>query len=451
MFKKLRNKFLILNMVMVSVLLIGAFCVVFMMVYRDTNKNIEMQLDRGLSFFQPGNRRGFNPDRGALPDFEGSVGEVPENDRRDPVGQEMNEVSAIMINESGEIAETHSFYDYSEDFYNSIIGSALSEFKAVNDPMARVSGTVKLDGVYYKYLIVTNFEKPGENGGADSYVISISNINTRTDMLRSLVLTLSVVLVAALIFLLMICMFFANRSIKPIKEAWDKQKQFIADASHELKTPLTVINTNADVLLIHRDNTIEQEKKWIYYIKDEAARMTKLTNDLLYLAKVDYGAENNTVKSVVSLSSAAESVILTMEAVVFEKNLFLTDSIEENVYVKGDLGQLKQLIMILLDNAVKYTNEGGSVEVTLSRSEGKARLSVKNTGEGIKAEDAAKIFDRFYRSDKSRSRQSGGYGLGLAIAKTIAVSHKGDIKLKSEPDKFTEFIVELPAAHKPKG
>ena len=277
-------------------------------------------------------------------------------------------------------------------------------------------------------LIISSYETDTSGNEIAVYYLSISNINTQIGMLQKLIITLSIVLLAALILVFLICLFFANRSIKPIEDAWNKQNQFIADASHELKTPLTTINTNIDLLMTHGDSTINEEKKWLNYIKDESTRMAKLTNDLLYLAKVDHSSENNIIKSTFSFSSAAENVILTTEAVIYEKSLNLVEDLDDEIYISGDESQIKQLVLILLDNAIKYTNQGGTIEVTLKKLDNKtARFIIKNTGNGIPPEDISKIFDRFYRSDKSRDRKSGGYGLGLSIAKSIVVSHKGTI------------------------
>ena len=410
MFKKLRNKFLTLNMIMISILLVSAFCVVFMMTYNNINTAVNIQLDRGISNIQPKGQRFFNPFQ-SDPNMNRKeiFPHIPNNE-----GPAPDEPSSLKLDLDGNIMQTRSPYEYDEEFYS-------------------------------KYLLISSYETDTSGNEIAVYYLSISNINTQIGMLQKLIITLSIVLLAALILVFLICLFFANRSIKPIEDAWNKQNQFIADASHELKTPLTTINTNIDLLMTHGDSTINEEKKWLNYIKDESTRMAKLTNDLLYLAKVDHSSENNIIKSTFSFSSAAENVILTTEAVIYEKSLNLVEDLDDEIYISGDESQIKQLVLILLDNAIKYTNQGGTIEVTLKKLDNKtARFIIKNTGNGIPPEDISKIFDRFYRSDKSRDRKSGGYGLGLSIAKSIVVSHKGTIKLKSEPNKFTEFIVELP-------
>lgn len=227
-----------------------------------------------------------------------------------------------------------------------------------------------------------------------------------------------------------------------MKEAFDKQKQFIADASHELKTPLTIINTNADVLLSNSDDTIHNQSKWLHYIKSETERMTSLTNDLLYLTEMD-DSRSTMIYSKFNLSEAVENIILTMEAIIFEKRISLEYDIEPNLTVMGNSEQIKQVIMILLDNAVKYTNSKGSVTLSLKKQHNDMVLSVTNTGEGIAPEHLARIFDRFYRTNASRARKQGGYGLGLAIAKSIVEQHKGKIYAKSTVGESTTFYVHL--------
>jgi len=171
--------------------------------------------------------------------------------------------------------------------------------------------------------------------------------------------------------------------------------------------------------------------------------MTKLTKDLLYLTQVDY-SEVKMIFSDFILSEAVENVLLTMEAVIFENHISLQYDIEPNLKLHGNSEQIKQVVMILLDNALKYTNEKGSVDVSLKKHQTGIQFTVTNTGKGISEEHWDKIFDRFYRLDKSRARNSGGYGLGLAIAKAIVEQHGGKISVKSIVDKATTFTVEFP-------
>ena len=233
--------------------------------------------------------------------------------------------------------------------------------------------------------------------------------------------------------------YFANRSIRPIEESWQKQKQFVADASHELKTPLAIIGANADALLANGEETINSQKKWLDYIKAEAGRMGKLINDMLYLAKVE---DTDETQLPIDFSNAVRDVIASLEAVIFEKGIQLTQHIEPRIIVRGNEEKIKQAVLILLDNSIKYTGDLGDVAITLKRFRNQAVLSIQNSGESIPADRLPKIFDRFYRCDPSRTKETGGFGLGLSIARAIIERSGGCIYAQSS-DSGTTFTIEL--------
>jgi two-component system, OmpR family, sensor histidine kinase CiaH len=194
----------------------------------------------------------------------------------------------------------------------------------------------------------------------------------------------------------------------------------------------------------HRaDDTIRQQSKWVRYIQAETERMSKLTGDLLYLTQME-DAREAAIFVPFSASDAAESVILTMEAVIFERKIALEYEIEPGLSVVGSSEQFKQVVMILLDNAIKYANPEGAIRIRLKRHHHDMLLTVANTGEGIASIHLDRIFDRFYRTDPSRTRANGGYGLGLAIAKAIVEKHKGRVYAKSTLGGWTAFSVQLP-------
>lgn len=230
-----------------------------------------------------------------------------------------------------------------------------------------------------------------------------------------------------------ISVLLANWAIKPVDKAWQQQKQFVADASHELKTPLTVISANTDVILSNSGDTVESQSKWLNYIKEETKRMTKLVNSMLYIAKYDSN-ELKFAATQFDLSDTLSSICLQYEALVFEKGKQLETEIEDKVFVRGDEDKIKQLINILLDNAQKYSTDNGKIKAMLSRDQktGKIRLAVANTSDYIAPDKLEKIFDRFYRLDDSRNRKTGGSGLGLNIAKSIVEAHGGEIKAAHE-------------------
>ena len=224
---------------------------------------------------------------------------------------------------------------------------------------------------------------------------------------------------------------------RPVRLAFDKQKQFIADASHELKTPLTIITANAEVL-----KGSCPDNKWLSHILDQSKRMSTLINSLLELARLDAFEKKQDFMSF-DLSKAIRNAALSFESLAFEYGKAFEMKIEEGLTLYGNEGGIRQLVTILLDNAFKYSDDKGSILISLSRHGDKNTLLVRNTGKGISPEDQKRIFERFYRSDVSRSRESGGYGLGLSIAKSIAEAHKGHILVKSDGSSYTEFYVSL--------
>ena len=235
----------------------------------------------------------------------------------------------------------------------------------------------------------------------------------------------------------------AGEAIVPLIEAYEKQRQFAADASHELRTPLSVVMASADLLDNDPSITSPFLKQVISDVRDEVKKMTKLVSDLLFVARSD----NQALKvklSKVDLAAAADQTIRLMQPLADKKKISLLREGEASLVAKLDEQKAKQLLLILVDNAVKYTPEGGKVTVRVaSPAAGKIRLETEDTGIGISETDKERIFDRFFRVDKARSREMGGNGLGLAIAQEIVNLHGGSINVESELGKGTKFIVTL--------
>lgn len=268
--------------------------------------------------------------------------------------------------------------------------------------------------------------------------------------LSQLIVVLLAIGFITIIVLSIISYYLANWAIKPIAKAWEKQQQFVADASHELKTPLTVIQTTTDVILSKKDNTIRSEQKWIDYIKSETERMSKLVSDLLYLAKVD--SNDVLIKSTTfNLSESLINVALPFESIVFESGKELHMDIDPDLMYTGEEARLQQVAIILLDNALKHAPINTQICIKLRQIGAQYQLEVSNEGEGISPEHLDKIFERFYRADASRARETGGYGLGLSIAKSIIDQHQGTISVTSVLNGLTTFTVTLPlkSNHKP--
>ncbi len=226
-----------------------------------------------------------------------------------------------------------------------------------------------------------------------------------------------------------------RRMTRPVQDAFDKQKQFVWDASHELKTPLAVISANAEVLAGEIG-----ENEWLQYIQSEVKRTDHLVQNLLTLARMDKGTVEPVFRPF-DLSQAVLQVALPFESTVFEAGKTLDLEVPDGVTVKGDEDMIQQLVVILLSNAVKYSDEHGSIRVELD-PRGPV-LRVHNTGPAIDPEALPHVFDRFFREDAAHNRETPGNGLGLAIAKNIVEAHKGTITAESSPEKGTTFTVTL--------
>ena len=260
---------------------------------------------------------------------------------------------------------------------------------------------------------------------------------TRNALLASVVFC--VIALAAFLF---ISLYLSRWALQPVERAWAQQRRFIADASHELKTPLTVILANTGILRANRSSTVEQQMNWVDNTEAEASRMKKLVDNLLFLARAD-GAETPLAYSVVNLSDVFVSTALAFESVAFERGISLeTMAISPDLHISGNEVQLGQLIGILLDNAAKYAKEGSVVTLSLEARQAKAALTVHNDGSYLPPNELAHIFDRFYRADQSRSAE--GYGLGLSIAQSIVEAHAGKISARSDVSGGTDFTVLLP-------
>lgn len=439
MFKTLRNRFLIVNLVTISVMMLVAFATIYIINYLNVQNDIRMDLQRITEAFQkPGSGEhrggGIGDGIGGSPDGGTDTG----TPRQDIGGGSFGRMGgspppersiSFMIETDNDWNQTGtpvSQLSMDDEFYAQALQEAVD--------MNKTTGRFELDGSLWAFET-----KPA----ADGHMLVFLDVTSRQKILTNLIYIFTVVGVVMLVILYFTSRYFANRSIKPVQEAFDKQKQFIADASHELKTPLAIINTNTDVLLSNPEDTILEQSKWLHYIKSETERMAKLTSDLLYLTEMD-DSRTGMIHAPFNISEAVENIILTMEAVIFEKNVALEYDIEPNLSVNGNSEQIKQVVMILLDNAVKYTGPKGEITLSLRKQHNDVLLSVTNTGEGIAPEHLTRIFDRFYRTDTSRARKQGGYGLGLAIAKSIVEQqHKGKLYARSTVGESATFYVQL--------
>ncbi|OAH54756.1 histidine kinase [Domibacillus aminovorans] len=236
----------------------------------------------------------------------------------------------------------------------------------------------------------------------------------------------------------------SKKAMEPISTAFNRQKEFVGDASHELRTPLSVMLSSIDAL--EMTDGVEEDpfaRKLLKNMKSEVKRMTGLVSDLLMLARADSGVVKQS-HELIDLHVEARNVIESLTPHAEANRIVFHLHAPDEINVIGDRERIKQLLYILLDNAVKYSPDGGNVALTLSKEEREWRISVKDEGIGIHPDEQVRIFYRFYRSDKSRTRALGGHGLGLSIAKWIVDIHKGTISVESELNKGSTFTVNIP-------
>ncbi|MGQ9571772.1 MAG: sensor histidine kinase [Dehalococcoidia bacterium] len=269
------------------------------------------------------------------------------------------------------------------------------------------------------------------------------SIEPEKEALSRLILILAGGGAVGLVLALVSGFFLAGRTLRPISNAMERQRAFVADASHELRTPLALIRANAELLQRHSGETIEANRPALDDIVRETDGLSTLVSQMLTLARADAGATPFTLTEV-ALHDLAQDVGRQAQVLADNKGLQLGVRVDGPVLVKGDQVRLRELLLILLDNAIKFTDVGGTVELALKADSGKAVLRVNDSGGGIPPDDLPHIFDRFYRADKARSRAEGGAGLGLAIAKWIVEGHRGSIRVDSQAGKGTTFTVELP-------
>ncbi len=320
-------------------------------------------------------------------------------------------------------------YQYGTSENNDSVKAAAKQI--FNDKQER--GKISIGNNYYRYLL--RYDPPKLK-----YCIILLDRTLEINTINRLLFIFVIIAGIGLVFIFLISVILANWTIKPVAKAWNQQKEFIANASHELKTPLTVILTNTDVVLSNSEDTVKNQSKWLNYIKNETIRMSKLVNNLLYIAKYDAN-RIKLIYSKIDLSNLVSSICLQYEPLIFENNKTLITDIDDNIEILGDEDKIKQVVNILMDNALKYSLKNGTIKLSLKKiKQSSICLTVSNTSEFISKKQLENIFNRFYRIDDSRNRKTGGSGLGLNIAKTIIESHKGTISA-AHNDSITSFII----------
>ena len=400
MFDKLKLRLISINMALLTTVFVAIFGVIFIITSNSINREINGNLNALI------------------------------HDLKRPIPHSVNIV--VELSSDGTIKQHFKSYEVStnDDTLQNVVDKILKSGKDF--------GKVDISSSTYSYL---------KGNGPFGVKIAFMERSMYDNMLFQLLKNLILIGFISLIALLFISIYLTNKSIIPIKETFKKQKQFIADASHELKTPLSIIKTNTSLILSHPDDTIKNQSKWINYINSQTDRMSELISEMLSLAKMDT-AENKLPLSPINMSKIVESMILMFDAVLYENNIELETNISKNLFINGDKESLKKLFSVIMDNAIKHTNKNGNITVSLFSDKNKVKMIIRNTGEGIAQEHLERIFERFYRVDKARTREMGGTGLGLSIAKEILDKNGGSIDIKSVVGQGTEVVIRIPTKNK---
>lgn len=401
----------------ILVVLFSVVLVVVNVAYARTSagQNYEMlrsYADHGTAPEIGENPPGDTPKSPAAPSFHAHGG-------ADGFSISFNEIYTVYLDEDNTVTDIRSLTGRDEE------SAELSELIQMSLDDGKTRGRTG----DYRYVI---------SNTADGKCLVLMDCTTEIQNTHRLLITSLSIGLGVLVLLFFISLFLSRFVTRPVEETFNRQKQFISDASHELKTPLSTIAVNTDALA----GEIGKNKK-LGYIRSETARMGKLISQLLSLAQMD-DAESPVQSIEFNLSDAMYQVILPFESMAFERKIAYTYEMADGILLRGDPDGMRQLAAILLDNAFKHTPDGGNVAVTLRHDKDRLAFEVFNSGDGISAEDLPHIFERFYRCDKSRSGNS--YGLGLAIAKSIVERHKGTIRAESQEGAWARFTVTLRAA-----
>ena len=414
MFNKSRKKIVAAIMSVLVLLWVGTLGVIYTSSYFEMKKqNEQMLLAHAQMYNLPNAFDQMMPPNGPRPD--GNPGFKPGFDPESPKFQ-LSTFYSVAVSDKGEILEIKND----------------SPTVYASDDLAQMAKDIIKDGKSIGTKYNLTFLKTDKNG----YVLVVFMDNTVVNESAMTLFRYTLIFGGvALVVFFFLSRFLAKKIVAPLEESYQKQRQFISDAGHELKTPVSVVSANAELLSRELG-----DNQWLQNIQYENERMGLLVGQLLDLART----ENVTPQmEYIDFSRLVAGEMLPFESVAFEKGLVLNSNITNGITVEGNSTQLKQLISILLDNAIRHSKPDGEVRLTLTKDHGIAEISVINKGDEIPAEHRERIFERFYRVDTARNGEDKHYGLGLAIAKAIVDAHHGHIEVNCY-NGLVEFHVRMP-------
>lgn len=295
----------------------------------------------------------------------------------------------------------------------------------------------------YSYRAINFIYEGSQDGADDRYVQLLINVDSEKDLVSNYFLIISRMVVVGILLSVIASYVLSIKTLKPLKDNIIRQMEFVQNVSHELRTPLTIIQAKQELLLQEPNKKIIDKSEDIMLTLNETKRLTKLIKDLMLLSRADSNKillqkENVNIDDFIANLVGPYSEIAELQNKKIELNL------NYNMDIQIDTSKIYQLIIILLDNAIKYTEEGDTIEIKTEKKDNKCVIEVADTGIGVSSEGLKRIFERFYREDKDRNRETGGSGLGLSIANFIVTAHNGTIKASHNQPKGTVFTIRLP-------
>ncbi|WJD83558.1 sensor histidine kinase [Priestia megaterium] len=427
-FRKQQLKFMLLNLIAFTII----FTIFSVIIFSEVQRTLFIKVDTHLSEFKETNT--------GLDNIDDDFDHAPKDKELDPdflpKARKTKDLNPRFIvihwDKAGNIINkdeigTRTYENYFKNY----------KFDKTN--MNKIM-TTEIDNLYYFRYILFKDDNEGDQTAYTQIMINVDPEQTIISNLRRLVIICSVIFIVLSISASFI---LSRKMMKPIIKSWNKQAEFVENASHELRTPLTIIQNKLEFLLTTPQAKIVDKFENIALSLSETRHLSKLTTDLLTLARAD-SAETEIIKQSVHVDTFIQSVCAPYKEIAESQNKHFWLNLECPITVKVDDTRFHQLLVILLDNALKYTGDNDSIGVKTYVEDQKVAIEVSDSGMGIKEENIRYIFDRFYREDKARSRETGGAGLGLSIAQWIVAKHNGTIKAIKNQNKGTTFKVKLP-------
>ncbi|TWT06580.1 sensor histidine kinase [Planococcus sp. CPCC 101016] len=422
-FRKQQLRFMILNLIAFSIIFTIFGFIIFHQVQNTLFSETDEELQRTQEFVASDN----------VTDFRSPL--APEEENRPEQGPPRDVNPRIIIidwNAEGDIVNEDQIGTF---LYENVFQDYTPDIETLNT----ITNTSIDDEYTFRYLLIED-ETIGDDVAYTQILVNIDAEQTILDNFGRLLIICSLIFI---ILSISASYILSKKMMQPIIQSWNKQAEFVENASHELRTPLTIIQNKLELLLMEPQQKIMQKFENIALSLSETRRLSKLTSDLLTLARAD-SAEIQLDKQTLHVDEFIERVSAPYIEIAESQNKTLQLELNCSVQIKADEVRLHQLLVILLDNALKYTDEKQEISVKTYTEDQKVAIEVNDNGRGIEKENLPYIFDRFYRVDKARSRENGGVGLGLSIAQWIVINHGGTIAAFQNEKAGTTFKVKLP-------